>query len=181
MIISHRMADGRPPPPDKARTMEIGEGNLFESFSTTEAIKIGNYNIFRSRSSVKRDVVVGSGCMICPRVTVISGTRVQDGTVLFGANMMTQHALSQQRHKRQIKYLRPLLYDYWKKHKEQMDKEKLDKEKSAKEKASGGAGAGAGGGSAADSGKGRIGDLKKARDSATPSAVKAAASKASGS
>merc|ERR1719411_796016 len=48
----------------------IGNGNVFECGARIEAAKINDYNVFGAKCHVMSGALIGTGCVICPRVMI---------------------------------------------------------------------------------------------------------------
>mmetsp|Transcript_29112 Transcript_29112/g.54506 ORF Transcript_29112/g.54506 Transcript_29112/m.54506 type:complete len:161 (-) Transcript_29112:205-687(-) len=66
------------------QTMVIGDYNLVEVGARIKAISIGSRNVFECKSSVALGAAVGNDCVIGAAVTICSGDKVEDNTVVYG-------------------------------------------------------------------------------------------------
>eukprot|EP01083_Nonionella_stella_P089554 249906_1 len=80
----------------------IGNGNVFECGARIEAAKINDYNVFGAKCHVMSGALIGTGCVICPRVMIIAKKRVRDCMVVFGDNMVHEQPLMKKRNRAYI-------------------------------------------------------------------------------
>merc|ERR1719499_235862 len=80
----------------------IGDGNRFECGARIEAAKINNYNVFGAKCHVMPGALIGTGCVICPRVMIIAKKRIRDCMVVFGDNMIHEQPLNKKRNRAYI-------------------------------------------------------------------------------
>jgi len=80
----------------------IGNGNVFECGARIEAAKINDYNVFGAKCHVMSGALIGTGCVICPRVMIIAKKRVRDCMVVFGDNMVHEQPLNKKRNRAYI-------------------------------------------------------------------------------
>merc|ERR1712130_900477 len=80
----------------------IGNGNVFECGARIEAAKINDYNVFGAKCHVMSGAMIGTGCVICPRVMIIAKKRIRDCMVVFGDNMVHEQPLMKKRNRAYI-------------------------------------------------------------------------------
>merc|ERR1712244_122284 len=80
----------------------IGNGNVFECGARIEAAKINDYNVFGAKCHVMSGALIGTGCVICPRVMIIAKKRIRDCMVVFGDNMIHEQPLNKKRNRAYI-------------------------------------------------------------------------------
>merc|ERR1712154_441917 len=80
----------------------IGNGNVFECGARIEAAKINDYNVFGAKCHVMSGALIGTGCVICPRVMIIAKKRIRDCMVVFGDNMVHEQPLMKKRNRAYI-------------------------------------------------------------------------------
>lgn len=66
-----------------SQPLQIGNGNHFEVGAIIESSRIGNNNIFESRSSVLGSTAVADNCVVAAGITT-RDTILRDGTILYG-------------------------------------------------------------------------------------------------
>lgn len=67
-----------------------------------EAAKINDYNVFGAKCHVMSGALIGTGCVICPRVMIIAKKRIRDCMVVFGDNMVHEQPLMKKRNRAYI-------------------------------------------------------------------------------
>merc|ERR1712154_614632 len=80
----------------------IGNGNVFECGARIEAAKINDYNVFGATCHVMSGALIGTGCVVCPRVMIIAKKRIRDCMVVFGDNMVHEQPLMKKRNRAYI-------------------------------------------------------------------------------
>lgn len=94
----------------------VGDENIFEVGCVVEAAKVGNQNVFEAKSTVHRDAVIGSNCVVGVGCVVKEGERLEDGTVVYGDGarraQMTRDTAQASLHQRHLEYLREVLPKY---------------------------------------------------------------------
>jgi len=80
----------------------IGNGNVFECNCRIEGSRINDYNVFGAKCHVMSGALIGTGCVICPRVMIIAKKRVRDCMVVFGDNMVHEQPLMKKRNRAYI-------------------------------------------------------------------------------
>lgn len=68
--------------------MVIGDLNMFETGAKIEAKRIGSYNLFGAKSYVMQNCKISNGCVVGPRVQVITGKTITDSTIIAGENLI---------------------------------------------------------------------------------------------
>eukprot|EP01084_Bolivina_argentea_P266237 451507_1 len=84
---------------NSTKDMIIGNGNVFECRSRIEALKIGNFNRFETKCHIMKNVVIGNGAVIGPKVIVIMKKKVKDNTLVYANNMFFTQPLMKKRNK----------------------------------------------------------------------------------
>jgi len=92
----------------------IGNGNRFECGARIEAAKINDYNVFGAKCHVMAGALIGTGCVICPRVMVIAKKRIRDCMVVFGENMIHEQPLNKKRNRAYIDQMVKVLCEKFK-------------------------------------------------------------------
>merc|ERR1712083_601059 len=82
--------------------MGIGNGNVFVCGARIEAAKINDYNVFGAKCHVMSGALIGTGCVVCPRVMIIAKKRIRDCMVVFGDNMVHEQPLMKKRNRAYI-------------------------------------------------------------------------------
>lgn len=96
--------------------MVIGDNNVFEVDSRSEASKIGNFNILESKSKVGPNVQLTNRCIVGAGCTLIAVEIVQPNTVITGkdSNRRVVQDLPASSHSSQLDFLRKILPNYQK-------------------------------------------------------------------
>lgn len=99
---------------EKPHVLVIGSSNIFEVGCTVEALKVGEKNIFESKSYVASNVTVTSGCVIGAGCCLIGEEILPENTVIFGNNSQQREAMekSSGAHMLQLDFLRKVLPNY---------------------------------------------------------------------
>lgn len=103
---------------NKSESMMIGDNNVFEVDSRSEAPSIGNFNILESKSHVGSNIkltdrcIIGAGCALTDEELVI----LQPNTVISGkdSNRRVVEDLPASSHTSQLDFLRKILPNYQK-------------------------------------------------------------------
>jgi len=66
--------------------MIIGNNNVFEVASYSEALHIGDNNILEAKARLGRQTELSNGCIIGAMCQVTSEERLPENTVIYGAN-----------------------------------------------------------------------------------------------
>lgn len=72
----------------------IGSNNVFEVNCRIEAAKIGNNNVFGSKSFIGNSTQIPNGCHIGAGCQVLDGRILANNTVMFGENCCTRVAMN---------------------------------------------------------------------------------------
>jgi dynactin-6 len=67
------------------RVMIIGNNNVFEVGSHSNALKIGDNNVLESKCFVGRSVVLSNGCIVGAGCKVTTEETMEENTVVYGA------------------------------------------------------------------------------------------------
>lgn len=82
VYIVNRRKEGDPP--DSEVVMTIGNNNVFEVGSYSEALVIGNNNVLESKSKLGRYTELTSGCVIGAMCEVSTHEKLKENTVVYG-------------------------------------------------------------------------------------------------
>ncbi|KAK2167701.1 hypothetical protein LSH36_25g07043 [Paralvinella palmiformis] len=83
--MSRSRDDGKNPSSNQ-RVLIIGNYNVFEVGSHTEAVKIGDNNVLEAKAVVGRNTILSNGCIIGAMCHVTSNEVLPENTVIFGSN-----------------------------------------------------------------------------------------------
>ncbi|TDG45202.1 hypothetical protein AWZ03_008357 [Drosophila navojoa] len=109
--IAHRLADGASW--DANNILSIGSHNVFEVGCTVEAARIGDKNVFESKSFVGRGVTVSSGCVIGAGIQMRTAQLMPENTIVYGQQALQREAIEKQGSQTlQIDFLRKVLPNY---------------------------------------------------------------------
>lgn len=99
---------------EKPHVLVIGSNNIFEVGCTVEALKVGEKNIFESKSYVSPDVTISSGCIIGAGCRLVGEQHLAENTVIFGKDCHQREAMekSSGAHMLQLDFLRKVLPNY---------------------------------------------------------------------
>lgn len=99
---------------EKPHVLVIGSNNIFEVGCTVEALKVGEKNIFESKSYVSPDVTISSGCVIGAGCQLVGEQHLTENTVIYGNGCHQREALekSSGAHMLQLDFLRKVLPNY---------------------------------------------------------------------
>lgn len=91
----------------------IGPNNVFEVGCTVEALRIGERNVFESRSYVSNKVTVSNGCIIGAGCELVDEQRLAENMVVYGTHAEQREAIDKQKvQTSQLDHLRRVLPNY---------------------------------------------------------------------
>ncbi|KAL7724395.1 hypothetical protein ACLKA6_003266 [Drosophila palustris] len=98
---------------DVNNILSIGSHNVFEVGCTVKASRIGDKNVFESKSFVGKGVVVSSGCVIGAGIQMRTVQRLPENTIVYGQQALQREAIDKQGSQTlQIDFLRKVLPNY---------------------------------------------------------------------
>ncbi|XP_068147330.1 dynactin subunit 6 [Drosophila tropicalis] len=109
--IVHRLTEGANW--DSSNILSIGTHNVFEVGCTVEAARIGDKNVFESKSYVGPGVTVTSGCVVGAGIQLRTAQMMPENTIVYGKDALQREAIDKQGSQTlQIDFLRKVLPNY---------------------------------------------------------------------
>ncbi|XP_034474227.1 dynactin subunit 6 [Drosophila innubila] len=98
---------------DANNILSIGSHNVFEVGCTVKASRIGDKNVFESKSFVGKGVTVSNGCVIGAGLQMRTVQRLPDNTIVYGQQALQREGIDKQGSQTlQIDFLRKVLPNY---------------------------------------------------------------------